>query len=109
MTVAATAPVSIVSATGMLGTGFLASSLDAAIALGARAIGCDAGSSDSGPYCLGSGKLSRSHSALKRDLELMIVAGCKAGIPVAVGSAVNAGADAQLAEAVLLVEEIARE
>jgi hypothetical protein len=109
MTAPTTRPVSIVSATGMLGTGFLATSLDAAIALGARAIGCDAGSSDSGPYFLGSGKLSRSHSALKRDLELMILAGRKAKIPVAIGSAVNAGADAQLAEAVRLVEEIASE
>jgi hypothetical protein len=36
----------LVSATGMLGSGFRAESLDKAISLGARMIGCDAGSTD---------------------------------------------------------------
>ena len=36
----------LVSATGMLGSGFRAESLDIAISLGARIIGCDAGSTD---------------------------------------------------------------
>lgn len=101
--------VSIVSATGMLGTGFLESSLREAVARGARAIGCDAGSSDSGPRFLGSGELSRSRDALKRDLGLMIRIGREAGIPVVVGSAINAGADPQLAEAVAMTREIAQE
>jgi hypothetical protein len=39
---------SLVSATGMLGSGFRAESLDKAISLGARMIGCDAGSTDPG-------------------------------------------------------------
>ena len=39
----------LVSATGMLGSGFRAESLDKAISLGARMIGCDAGSTDPGP------------------------------------------------------------
>lgn len=102
-------PVSIVAATGMLGTGFLESSLREAIRRGAVAIGCDAGSSDPGPRFLGSGELSRSRDALKRDLALMIRVGREAGIPVVVGSAINAGADAQLAEAVAMVREIAAE
>jgi hypothetical protein len=101
--------VCIVSATGMLGTGFLESSLREAIARGARAIGCDAGSSDSGPRFLGTGELSRSRDALKRDLSLMIRVGREAGIPVVVGSAINAGADAQLAAAVAMAREIAEE
>ena len=102
-------PVSIVAATGMLGTGFLESSLREAVARGAVAIGCDAGSSDPGPRFLGSGELSRSRTALKRDLELMIRVGREADIPVVVGSAINAGADRQLAEAVSMVKEIAAE
>lgn len=101
--------VTIVSATGMLGTGFLESSLREAVARGARAIGCDAGSADSGPRFLGTGELSRSRPALKRDLEVMIRVGREAGIPVIVGSAINAGADAQLCEAVAMVKEIAAE
>jgi hypothetical protein len=39
----------LVSATGMLGSGFRVDSLDKAIALDARMIGCDAGSTDSRP------------------------------------------------------------
>lgn len=101
--------ISIVSATGMLGTGFLESSLREAVARGARAIGCDAGSSDSGPRFLGTGELSRSREALKRDLGLMIRVGQEAGIPVVVGSAINAGSDRQLAEAVAMAREIAEE
>ncbi len=103
------AQVKVLSATGMLGTGFLEASLDRGIALGAQAIGCDAGSSDPGPYFLGSGMLSRAAAANKRDLALILRAGRRAGIPVAVGSAINAGADAHLGEAVRLVHEIVAE
>src|ERR1700674_1563572 len=39
----------LVSATGMLGSGFRAESLDKAISLGVRMIGCDAGSTDPSP------------------------------------------------------------
>jgi hypothetical protein len=102
-------PISIVAATGMLGTGFLEESLREAVARGAVAIGCDAGSSDPGPRFLGTGELSRSGIALKRDLDLMIRVGREAGIPVVVGSAINAGADRQLAEAVSMVKAIAAE
>src|SRR5512132_680336 len=45
----------LVSATGMLGSGFRAESLDKAISLGARMIGCDAGSTDPGPGPLATG------------------------------------------------------
>jgi hypothetical protein len=103
------APVRVLSATGMLGTGFSEESLRAGVASGAVAIGCDAGSSDPGPYFLGTGELSRSIQANKRDLDLIVTTGREAGIPVAVGSAINAGADAQLREAVRLVHEIAHE
>jgi len=101
--------VSIVAATGMLGTGVLEESLREAVARGAVAIGCDAGSSDPGPRFLGPGELSRAGAALKRDLDLMIRVGREAGIPVVVGSAINAGADRQLAEAVAMVKAIAAE
>ena len=41
-----------VSATGMLGSGFRAESLDKAIAIGALMVGSDAGSTDPAPVCL---------------------------------------------------------
>ncbi len=76
----------LLSATGMLGTGFLESSMRTGLDRGARAIGCDAGSSDSGPYFLGTGSLSRSWAALKRDIDVMLRCGTEAGVPVAIGS-----------------------
>ena len=75
-----------VAATGQLGTGFKAHTL-AAAAVGADFIGCDAGSSDPGPYYLGSGQTQSSEQAVARDLELMISEGRRRGIPVLVGSA----------------------
>jgi hypothetical protein len=99
----------VLSATGMLGTGFLESSMREGLDSGARAIGCDAGSSDSGPYFLGTGALSRSWAALKRDIDVMLRCSSDAGIPVAIGSAINAGADAQLAAAVKMVHEVSEE
>ena len=100
---------SVLSATGMLGTGFLESSMRKGLESGAQAIGCDAGSSDSGPYFLGTGALSRSWAALKRDVDVMLRCGSDAGIPVAIGSAINAGTDTQLAAAVKMVHEVAEE
>ena len=48
----------LVSATGMLGSGYREDSLDKAIELGARMIGCDAGSTDPGPGPLATGTCS---------------------------------------------------
>ena len=45
-----------VAATGNLSTGFREDSLVLAVEQGANFIGCDAGTTDSGPYYLGSGK-----------------------------------------------------
>jgi hypothetical protein len=85
------------AATGMLGTGFSEASLDRAMEARPHFIGCDAGSSDPGPYCLGSGRVQASRAATKRDLRLMLLAGRAARIPVIVGSAGTAGGDPHLA------------
>lgn len=95
-----------VAATGQLGTGFKAHTL-AAAAEGADFIGCDGGSSDPGPFYLGSGQTQSSDQAVARDLELMISAGLKHGIPVLVGSAGTAGARPHLERTVRIVRELA--
>jgi len=97
------------AATGMLGTGFSAASLDLAMARQPHFIGCDAGSSDPGPFYLGSGQTQASRAATKRDLRLMLLAGRAARIPVIVGSAGTAGGDPHLAFTRRIVEEIAAE
>ena len=86
----------LVSATGMLGSGFRAESLDKAIALGARMIGCDAGSTDPGPGPLATGTCMFSKAAVKRDTEIMMTRAVKAGIPLVIGSSGTGGGDAGL-------------
>src|SRR5215470_6261395 len=99
----------LVSATGMLGSGFRAESLDKAISLGARMIGCDAGSTDPGPGPLATGTCMFSKAAVKRDTEIMMTRAVKNGIPLIVGSSGTSGSDEGLAWMVDIVREIAGE
>ena len=95
--------------TGFLGTGFLEESLNRAMEARPDFIGCDAGSTDPGPYYLGSGETQASRAATKRDLRLMLLEGQRAGVPVIVGSAGTAGGDPHLSFTRSIVEEIANE
>jgi hypothetical protein len=99
----------VLSATGMLGSGFREETLKRAMALRPDFIGADSGSTDPGPYYLGSGDTHFSDSAYKRDLRLMLRAGRAAGIPMIMGSACTAGIDAQLERLVGIARDIARE
>jgi hypothetical protein len=99
----------ILSPTSILGAGFRAESLARGMEWEPDVIACDGGSTDPGPYFLGSGGLYFSREAIRRDLELMLLAARGAGIPMLVGTAVGAGTDVQLAVAVELVQEIAAE
>src|SRR6202048_2679953 len=99
----------LVSATGMLGSGFRAESLDKAISLGARMIDCDAGSTDAGPGPLATGTCMLSSAAVKRNTEIMMPRAVQAGIPLIIGSAGTSGSNAGLAWMVDIVHEIARE
>lgn len=100
---------SVVSATGMLGSGFQPELLDKAIALGAEMIGCDAGSTDGGPSYLARGGSHFSEAAMKRDAEAILTRAVPKKLPVVIGSAGTAGSDATLATMVGLAREIARE
>lgn len=95
-----------VAATGQLGTGFKAETL-ARAAAGADFIGCDAGSSDPGPYYLGSGQTQSSDAAVRRDLELILAEGIRNDIPVLIGSAGTAGARPHLDRTVRIVRDLA--
>lgn len=96
------------AATGMLGTGFLESSLEQALEWEPHFIGSDAGSTDGGPRSLGAGPRG-SKDATRRDLRLMLKAGCRKKIPVLVGSAGGAGGNAHLEWTREIVAEIAKE
>jgi len=99
----------LVSATGMLGSGFRPDSLDKAIELGARMIGCDAGSTDPGPGPLATGQCMFSKAAAKRDTEVMLSRAVAAKIPLVIGSSGTGGGDQGLAFMLDIVREIARE
>ena len=99
----------ILSATGILGSGFREETLKRAMALKPDFIGADSGSTDPGPYYLGSGETLFSDSAYKRDLRLILLAARAARIPAIIGSACTAGTDAQLERLVGIAHEIAHE
>ncbi|MDR2167900.1 MAG: 3-methylaspartate ammonia-lyase, partial [Clostridiales bacterium] len=99
----------ILSPTAILGYGFPAASFEAGMRLKPHAIAVDAGSTDPGPYYLGSGKSFTDRGAVKRDLEFMLEAACCEGIPLLIGSAGGAGADSHLEWNVNIIKEIARE
>ena len=65
-------PLPLVAATGMLGSGFREESIDRALALGVRMIGCDAGTTDFGPHLLATGRSQFSRAAVKRDTAVIL-------------------------------------
>jgi hypothetical protein len=80
--------------TGMIGAGFTPESVERGLALGADVIAVDGGSTDSGPYYLGSGTPKTSTAAVARDMRILLRAAASAAIPLIVGSCGTSGADA---------------
>lgn len=99
----------ILSPSGIVGYGFPEESFLAGVALKPDLIACDAGSTDPGPYYLGSGIPFTNATAVKRDLTLMLKAACELGIPLVIGSAGGCGADVHVAREVGIIREIAKE
>ena len=86
----------ILSPTGIVGYGFPEESFAAGVALKPDLIACDAGSTDPGPYYLGSGIPFTNATAVKRDMTIMLKAACELKIPLVIGSAGGSGADVHL-------------
>lgn len=101
--------VCVLAAAGMLGSSFDKTGFYQALEQNPDVIGCDSGTSDSGPFYPGAGKPRMNRKAAKRDLELMITEGVKRGIPVLIGSAGTAGADPNVDWLVDIAKEIAAE
>lgn len=99
----------ILSPTGIVGYGFPEESFRAGIALKPDLIACDAGSTDPGPYYLGSGVPFTNHTAVKRDLRLMLNAACELNIPLVIGSAGGSGAEPHLEREIDIIRQIAAE
>ncbi|MDG4788975.1 acyclic terpene utilization AtuA family protein [Micromonospora sp. WMMD1102] len=85
--------VRILVPSGMLGSGFPPEIVDRGLDLGADVIALDGGSTDSGPYYLGTGTAKTTAAAVARDLRLLLRAVAKARIPLIVGSCGTSGTD----------------
>ena len=101
--------VRMLSASGILGYGYPEASLKAGLERKPHMIGVDGGSSDPGPYYLGSGKSFTSTLAIRRDMRLLLNAAIANGIPMVIGTCGGAGGEPHLQRCVEIVREIARD
>lgn len=99
----------ILAPCGMLGYGFPKSSFMKGMSYRPDAIVVDAGSTDAGPHKLGAGTAIVSKQACKKDLEIIITEGVKAGIPIVIGSAGGSGAKAHVEWTRAIILEILQE
>jgi hypothetical protein len=72
-------------------------------------LACDAGTTDSGPFSLGSGQSNYPRESIKRDMRIVLSAARTADIPVLIGSAGTAGLDTQVDWFFEIASEIAKE
>ena len=101
--------VNVLVPVGALGTGVRAQDVAAGIALGAHAIACDAGSTDSGPAYLATGKSKYAREAIKTDLTVLMKAQADSGLPLLIGSCGTSGCDAAVDWTCEIALEIALE
>ncbi|WP_071428971.1 acyclic terpene utilization AtuA family protein [Angelakisella massiliensis] len=99
----------ILSPCGILGYGYPESSFLAGMEHHPDAIVVDAGSTDAGPHKLGAGVAIVSRQACKKDLEIMILNGLRAGIPVVIGSAGGSGGRVHVEWTWSIIREILQE
>jgi hypothetical protein len=99
----------VLSPTAILGYGFPQRSFDKGLRKNPHLIAVDAGSTDPGPYYLGSGKSFTSRSAVKRDIEFMLTAAVETDIPLIIGTAGGAGASPHVGWTENIIREIAHE
>ena len=92
---------------GQLGYGYHKDSFLSALEENIDFIGVDAGSIDSGPYFLGSGKMKANYDAARNDLEFPLKKAIELDIPFIIGSAGYAGADIHLEQMVNIMKDIA--
>src|ERR1700730_8222585 len=98
-----------VAASGALGVGVDAEALDQSLDSAPHFIASDAGTTDAGPFALGSGRAAFPREAIKRDLARVLIASRKARIPALIGSAGTAGGDPHVDWVLDIAGEIAEE
>lgn len=99
----------ILSPTAILGYGFPEASFMAGLKRDPHVIAVDAGSTDPGPYYLGSGQSFTQRSAVKRDLRYLIEAALERGIPLIIGTGGGSGAKAHVDWNLAIIKEVLQE
>ncbi|MBF8273322.1 MAG: hypothetical protein HW380_2427 [Magnetococcales bacterium] len=99
----------ILSPTAILGYGFPDTSLEAGMRQKPDVLAVDGGSTDPGPFYLGSGKPFVSRQGVKHDLERLLKAQVQARIPLIIGTAGGSGARPHLDWTLDIIREIARQ
>ncbi|MDP6494771.1 MAG: acyclic terpene utilization AtuA family protein, partial [Dehalococcoidia bacterium] len=98
----------VMAVCGFLGYGFPVESLEAGLAGRPHVIGVDSGSTDPGPYYLGSGSQLIKKPQMVRDLGLSLAAARKTGVPYVIGSAGTAGGDPHVDSVLEVLYEVAK-
>lgn len=99
----------IVALNGLLGYGYSEEALNIAFSEKVDYLGVDAGSTDPGPYYLGSGKSFTDRGAVKRDLALALPKALENKAPFIIGTAGGAGSSEHVAWLKEILLEIASE
>ncbi len=99
----------IISLCGLLGYGYSEEGLNIAFSEKVDYVGVDAGSTDPGPYYLGSGKSFTDRGAVKRDLALALPKALSHKAPFIIGTAGGAGSDKHVEWLKDILFEIAKE
>lgn len=102
-------PLTYLALNGSLGTGFKETSLEAGLDRPLEFIGVDSGSTDGGPFYLGSGEWIWSMAAYERDMRLGFLGARRLGIPIIVGSCGGGGNDTAVDGYAEMVDRIATE
>jgi hypothetical protein len=100
--------ITILAPTGTLGYGFDPEALARAMAFKPALIAVDAGSTDPGPYYLGTGEPLAPRIAVERELEQLLAAALRAKIPLLVGSCGGSGSNRHLEWTAAIVRDLAR-
>lgn len=102
-------PVRIYVPVGSLGVGIAKEDVDYALGKNPHAMAMDAGSTDSGAAYLAKGVSKNNRKGVKADLQLLMAAQAKSGIPILIGTAGQAGGDKNVDWTKDVVLEVARE
>jgi len=94
---------------GVLGLGFDLKALNSGIKKKPDIIAIDGGSTDSGPYSLGSGSSKYSRAAVKAEWKILMEAREKANIPLIIGSSGTCGTDGMVDWMEEITIELAKE